>query len=66
MTFFIFLDRLHGGIVMLLVTEKHVVQERALAWQECAGDLKSLSVPEFALELTITLDLRLEVLGAHL
>ena len=51
---------------MLLVTEKHVVQERALAWQECAGDFKSLSVPEFALELTITLDLRLEVLGAHL
>ena len=36
---------------MFLVGEIDVVEERALAWQECTGQVKRLRVPEFGLTL---------------
>ena len=63
---FIFLDRLHAWIVVLLITEKDVIEQRALAWKESARDFEGFGVPEFALKLPLPLDFRLEVLGAGL
>ena len=64
--FFIFLDRLHAWIVVLLITEKDVIEQRALAWKESASNFESFGVPEFALQLPLLLNFWLEILGAGL
>ena len=63
---FILLDRLHARIVVLLVAEKDVVEQGALAWKECAGDFEGFGMPIFTLELTLFLYFGFEVLGAGL
>ena len=45
----ILLDRLHAWIVVLLIAEKDMVEQRALAWKESTGDFEGFGVPEFAL-----------------
>ena len=59
----VLLDRLHARIVVLLVAEEHVVEERALAWKESTGDFEGLRMPEFAFQLSVFLYFWLKVLG---
>ena len=37
-TFFILFNWLHARVMVFLVAQKHVVQQGALAWKECAGN----------------------------
>jgi len=51
---------------MFLVTQKHMVQQRTLAWKESAGDLEGFGMPIFTFQLALFLNFWFQILRSRL
>ena len=63
---FILVNSCHGWVVVLLVTQKDVVEKRTLAWQESTRNVKGFDVPIFLFEFLFFLNIWLHESGAWL